>query len=256
MDSPLRLQPPDVNNVLRFHVLLVTSLASIALLGCTAGQQLGEPQDGGIVLPDGALSDSSARNGGGTSSGTTGGDDPSTGDSGSTVGTGSSGGPSPLPAGAKRFFVSSGSHNGNLGGFDGADQRCNLAAAGANLGGKWKALLEGATFNDVGPWYLLSGAKVFNNKANILAGSPLVAPDVNEQNRVINLDEQVWTGRDASQSDLSNESCTTWTSSAPYAVNGPGGTVGDPHFKDDTWQVSQTGFLACDKLAHLYCIEQ
>src|SRR5262249_42901854 len=160
------------------------------------------------------------------------------------------------PPGAKRVFVTSGTHDGNFGGLTGADAWCTLAAEGASLGGKWKALLAGASIPDVGPWYLLDGTKVFNNRANVLAGSPLAPPAITEQKHMLDFGEFAWTGRPISQSDLSNDDCDVWTSRAPYAENGPGGTIGDPHFVSDEWSIAQDKFHACDHPAHLYCLEQ
>src|SRR5258706_10297466 len=146
--------------------------ASITLLlvnaACTAGQQLGNRDGGtsgldGFTWPDGGHSKSGDGTGAGDPTGP-----------GEANGGGDAAKGSP-PPGAKRFFVSSSSHDGKLGGVAGANAQCTLIAEAANLGGSWKALLAGATLADVGPWYLLDGTKVFNNKANVLAGSPLAS---------------------------------------------------------------------------------
>jgi hypothetical protein len=229
----------------RASLPLAASFALIlAGVACTAGQQLGEPPgDGGARGKDGAASssgDPAKSDNPGKSSGSDPNEDAA---------------PAQLPPGAKRFFVSAGVHDGNLGGLAGADQRCTLAAQGANLGGDWKALLDGASLADVGPWYMLNGTKVFNNKANVIAGSPLAAPEITEQNRSIAFGDMVWTGQTIQQSDLSNDDCSGWTVNTPFAQNAPGGTIGDPHSGAE-WQVAQDKFEACSDTAHLYCIEQ
>src|SRR5262249_29550338 len=162
--------------LLRTHAFLALAFASASILECTAGQQLGgPPPDGGYFLPDGAFVPGEAPPKKGDSEG------PSSGSGDPPNAVADASHPT-LPAGAKRLFVTASAHDGTLGGLTGADQRCALAAEGASLGGKWKALLDGATFADVGPWYLLDGTKVFNNKANVVAGSPLAPPAITEQN--------------------------------------------------------------------------
>src|SRR5688500_4322657 len=90
-------------------------------------------------------------------------------------------------ADAKRIFVTSLGYTGDrttaggaATGWQGADALCDLAAAGAALGGAWVAWASDSGTNaidrimDVGPWYFVDGATlVFNNKAN-LATSPVV----------------------------------------------------------------------------------
>src|SRR5207248_10154410 len=115
---------------LRHRSSRVTACLAIVIAGaaCTAGQQLGEPAgDGGTSKTK--RGDSSPQDGSKPGPSSSSGNDPN-----------EDAAPAQLPAGAKRFFVSAGVHDGNLGGLAGADQRCTLAAEGANLGGNWKAL--------------------------------------------------------------------------------------------------------------------
>jgi len=227
-----------MKNLLRFGAVF----AFVPVLGCTAGQQLGNPSDGGSAGDDGG-SESSVGESDGTHPGS--GDNNPVNDAASAP-----------PPGAKRVFVTSGTHDWSFGGLAGADQWCTLAAEGASLGGKWKALLAGASIPDVGPWYLLDGTKVFNNRANVLAGSPLAPLEITEQKTHVPFGDFAWTGHAIPQSDLSNDDCSAWTSSAPYAMNGPGGTIGDPHFTSQEWIIAQDRFAACSDLEHLYCLEE
>lgn len=132
------------------------------------------------------------------------------------------------------MFVTSATYTGNLkaagsgaDGLDGGDKLCQLAADAATLGGTWKAWLSSSTVNaidriaDVGPWYRLDGAKVFNNKASIVTSGPLVAIDRNEQGGMPMVD--TWTGTQNS-GIASGFTCNNWTDEAP--VNGYEGLVG------------------------------
>jgi hypothetical protein len=75
----------------------------------------------------------------------------------------------------KRVFVTAAGYRGDFGGVTGGDTICNTTAVAANLDGTWKAWLSDSTTNaidridDVGPWYLLNGKVVFNNKTNTTA---------------------------------------------------------------------------------------
>lgn len=123
-------------------------------------------------------------------------------------------GGSTTTSGQKRVFVTSVTYSGSLGGSSGADQKCNLAAQGANLGGTWKAWLSSGSTNaidriaDVGPWYGMDGKKVFNNKAN-LTTTPLASIERSEQN-TIQLAE-VWTGSEQGGTAAGMD-CAAWTS--------------------------------------------
>lgn len=169
---------------------------------------------------------------------------------------GSSGSLGTPTTGAKRFFVTSQTYDGDLASKGGADTLCQVAADGAVLGGKYKAYLGTSSLPPTyglaegGPWYLPAavggkggGFKVFNNKAN-LSTTPLVPLDTDERGRDLPYDSSyVWTG-------VSGDDCNGWTSkSATYY-----GGHGTPHTSDDTWRDS--GKTSCSAKFRLYCVEQ
>jgi hypothetical protein len=152
----------------------------------------------------------------------------------------------------KRIFVTSGTFNGNLGGLTGADGLCGTAAA--SLGGSWKAWLSDGTHDaidritDVGPWYLVNGTKVFDNKA-ALTGNPLVAIDVTENNTAAGGAAALpWTGTN-SGGTKNGSTCTNWTDGA--AGNGECGSAASA---TSTWTANSA--LPCSIPYSLYCLEQ
>src|SRR5262245_47225654 len=108
---------------------MACAAAAFGLLAaaCTAGQQLGHhgANDGGFTESEGG--------GGGK------GDNASSGQPGNSTDNPAQSGNGPdaqqgdPPVGAKRFFVTSSTHDGKLGGLAGANQRCTLVAEGAGL---------------------------------------------------------------------------------------------------------------------------
>jgi hypothetical protein len=178
--------------------------------------------------------------------------------SSSAASSSASGGP---PAFAKRVFVTSATYTGNLklqgsgaDGLDGGDKLCQLAASAATLGGTWRAWLSTTTVNaidriaDVGPWYRLDGAKVFNNKASIVTSGPLVAIDVDEVGGSPKVN--TWTGTKKS-GIFDSFSCHDWTDEAP--VNGYEGIVGIT-VGVQLWTESSSN--PCHLENTLYCFEQ
>jgi len=90
----------------------------------------------------------------------------------------------PVFDGGLRIFITRDTFEGDLGGLAGGDEKCQLAAAAAELGGTWVAYLSvGAVtapsrMTASGPWYQQTApntlVKIFNNLA-ILSTNPLVA---------------------------------------------------------------------------------
>jgi hypothetical protein len=177
----------------------------------------------------------------------------------STSGTGGVVGP---PPGAKRVFITSKAYSGNLalngGGADGlagGDKLCQLAADAKVLGGNWHAWLSTTSVNaidriaDVGPWYRLDGAIVFQNKASIVTSNPLVA---------INLDEagvatmsSAWTGT-KSTGMADSFRCSEWTSES---MNGEG-IIGIPEAGSFLKFWTSSSSNPCKLTNSLYCFEQ
>lgn len=150
----------------------------------------------------------------------------------------------------KRVFVGSSFHTPDFGGLAGGDSICNARAAAAGLGGTWKAWLSDSITDaidrlaDVGPWFRLDGAKVFENLAGI-PSFPL-APITTTELGVESFNT-VWTGTFADGTHAS--SCNDWSSTSGV------GAIGDP---TSTTTGNWTGLMntSCSGAFALYCFEQ
>jgi hypothetical protein len=158
---------------------------------------------------------------------------------------------------SQRLFTTASEFDGNLGGLAGADQKCNQAAAAANLGGTWRAWLSDSTTNAIdriegaGPWARLDGMVVFNNRAN-LTTLPLVPLQVNENGANIG-DGLAWTGT-TTAGTASPQRCNEWTSADP----GVQGDTGQTQYTDAQWTEGQTRLCGGPGAFQwrLFCFEQ
>lgn len=176
---------------------------------------------------------------------------------GGTGGGGAGGGGGNVTPGPKRVFITKTAYTGALGGLTGGDQKCNLAAQAANLGGTWRAWLSDSSSNAIdriqgnGPWYTLGSADtkkvVFNNRAN-LATSSVAAIRYDENNGYVS-GEYAWTGTSAGGT-ASGLDCNNWTSN-DYLYSGTYGLS-----SDTTGSWTDTNDSYCDSSRHLYCFEQ
>lgn len=161
----------------------------------------------------------------------------------------------------KRIFVTNSTFNGNLGGLDGGDQRCNLSAQLAGLGGKWIAWLSvGADglspavnaidrVADVGPWYRIDGFLVFQNRAE-MAGAPRAPINCDEKGGMfISGPSNVWTGTRVG-GVASLDDCARWTASTAATD----GVSGSRFATNLNWSEASVTF--CSSTYPLYCIEQ
>jgi hypothetical protein len=157
----------------------------------------------------------------------------------------------------KRVFVASGQHDGNLGGLAGADAMCTAAATNAHLGGgPWVAWLSTATVDAIdritgdGPWFLVDGTPVFQNKAAI-ANGPTTGIDLDEHGAQPAGAENVWTGTLHDGTAATGFTCADWTSNASNAA----GLEGLRVMTDATWTEQYN--VGCNvNQARLYCFEQ
>ncbi len=149
----------------------------------------------------------------------------------------------------KRLFMTATKYNGDLGGFAGADAKCNLAAQGALLGGTWKAWIGDAStpphtrITDVGPWYNISGeTKLFNNVAN-LQTIPLstYSSDFENEQGDPGTSVAAWSGH-------GSVSCLSWTSGAS-SQQGSYLSAGS----STMWQYPSLG---CAQPLSIMCLEQ
>ncbi len=175
--------------------------------------------------------------------------------SGTAGGVGTAGGHSGAAGGSsvmKRVFVTASDYDGKLGGLAGADAKCALSAQAANLGGTWKAWLSDDTTNaldriaNVGPWFLLDGTKVFNNKAN-LATVPLSQITISEQGTRTS-GSYAWTGT-LGGGARSPDTCGSWAFNDATKK----GNVG---YLTSASNWTEYSAWPCSYRMHLYCIEQ
>ena len=178
--------------------------------------------------------------------------------------------PSDEPGSAKpnnRVFVTSTMSQGNIGGRDGADAICAVAAANAKLSGKWIAWLsQGGTevpnapdrIPHDGPFHRLDNIPIAQNKAQLLSGS-LLAPIITTETGALLTsppieESRVWTG--TTVDGKLHVDCIGWAT--PNSLEfGSMGTLtrvdanwtrnGGPGFGCTDW--------GCQTLGRLYCFE-
>jgi hypothetical protein len=143
------------------------------------------------------------------------------------------------------IFVTSGTWNGNLGGYSGADAKCNADAnkpsgSAAGAGKTYKALLSGNNATTTGVTYYRTGGITpiaVASAGNLVGFSSLV-------NAISSVSTTApWTGA------VSN--CTTWTSSSSSPIRGSTATSNS---STSGWWSSSTVF--CNTSHTLYCVAQ
>jgi hypothetical protein len=166
-----------------------------------------------------------------------------------------------LPCGQPMYkcaFVTSQSHDGNLGGAAGADATCAAAATAAGITGTFAAWLSvsGADANgrigaSTQPYQLLDGTPVAANTTALSGGSLLNPIDRDETGSLVG-PVDVWTNTNPDGTLNAAGACGDFTSNlhtaAPVPVAGSSGAA------DATWTDNHTIF--CDGAARLYCFEQ
>jgi len=156
-----------------------------------------------------------------------------------------------FPAGAKRVFVSSSTHNGNLGGLSGADSMCQSLAGSLNPQGTFVAWLSDDTHDakdrvtSSGPWYRLDGIKVADSKADLTDG--IIFTSINYDNTYSYSPMTfVWTGTD-SDGTKSTYNCSNWGSTSG---DGTAGNTSAVYY----W--TSANHFSCGTSYKLYCFEQ
>lgn len=165
----------------------------------------------------------------------------------------------------KIIFASSQVYNGNLGGSNGADQKCQQLAITAGLPGQYKSFTNDgrrapAYSSSPNVPFVRVDSNIFESGLNtppIVAidssfALPLNYPvDETEQSLPTNAGPSVyvWTGLDSSAIPTGND-CQGWTSSSSSNI----GTVGWTLTTDGTWANYRT--FTCDTQQRLYCLQQ
>lgn len=155
-----------------------------------------------------------------------------------------------------RFFVSSVSFDGNLGGVSGANAKCQQLADAAGKPGVWRALLDNpANFQIHGAVYDFKGNKIANNHDEFWRPTIPFALSTDERGNTVNSGLYAWTGiKWSSQSQSygpATTNCSGWTSasSGKYGYFGKFTTTAYDHFSYGDWK-------NCSLSQPLYCISE
>ncbi len=139
------------------------------------------------------------------------------------------------------IFVTSGTWNGNLGGFAGANTKCNAdeskpSGSDAGAGKTYKALLNGNNATTTGVTYYKTGGvtPIATATGGNLVGSASLSNAIGIG--------AVWTG--------ASLSCTLWTTNS----NSGNGSVGSSTSTTSTWWSISTA--SCNGSRRLYCVAQ
>lgn len=161
----------------------------------------------------------------------------------------------------KTVFVTSTTHNGNLGGLSGADAICNTRAAAGGLSGTYTAWLSTTSVHaknriSDGLYARTDGALVALNKTDLTDGSLINPINRDEFGTVPSGIDHVSTGTDEfgdkwvfSAFPGINYSCVNWTSASdPYSHRGVMNTTGP------SWTQASAG-EGCSTERRLYCFK-
>jgi hypothetical protein len=161
----------------------------------------------------------------------------------------------------KKVFITSDSWQGNLGGWSGANSKCQAEANAAGLSGTYKAWISD-NGTDHSPsaslWTHYSGQYI-DVKGNKIADNWNDLTDNTLDNRIqysasgsnLETSKYVWTGSNANGTPNGAGSyCTDWTSSSSGAKGSQGWNGGT------SWGWSDYSKVKCNLYKHLYCFEQ
>lgn len=163
----------------------------------------------------------------------------------------------PITAPVNRVFITSTSYNGNLGGLEGADTKCQERANAVNLGGTWRAWLSDNStpvswrfIHSFLPYKLLDGTLIANNWADLTDGQ--LAQTITRTETYSYHGNYVWSGTKENGEILNPGAfkCNDWTSST---ANGAA-PVGHSGYTDYQWSWGSS--YGCANNYPLYCFEQ
>ena len=159
----------------------------------------------------------------------------------------------------KTVFLTSTSFNGNLGGLEGADAKCNDLAAEAGLPGSYKAWLSDSStsvsqrFSHTGPYILVDGTPVADSWSDLTDGYIINRISRDEKNAPYASEQLVWTNTlpdGQKKYDLNAYNCNNWMSSSSYY-----GGVGSTSYSHFYW-TNRNYTNGCYNPRKLYCFEQ
>jgi len=167
------------------------------------------------------------------------------------------------------IFVTDDTFDGNLGGLEGANEKCQSAAdatGNRELSGTWMAMLSDDSFNLVylmlhvsdpygtnyisndAPFYRMDGQMIANNISDLFDGSIEVPININEYNDTITTaPSSVWTGSNETGGSVEN-TCDYWASDIARNL----GAAGRIDRTDTNW-LGNSDF-GCNMENRLYCL--
>ncbi len=166
--------------------------------------------------------------------------------------------PEPTPT---TVFVTSETFTGNLGGLDGADEKCQRLATAAGLGGTFKAWLSTANENakdripQEGPYQLVNGTVISDTLPGLLDNA-IDAPILVDEslNRPVAGTVYTGTGPDGIVSGFGSFTCGGWTSAAGCSQTA---VIGENASTTRSWTaISDFGDCnqsECSFARHIYC---
>ncbi|MEM1181734.1 MAG: hypothetical protein AAGM22_25545 [Acidobacteriota bacterium] len=156
----------------------------------------------------------------------------------------------------RTVFVSSATYSGDLGGFAGADARCQGLADDAGLDGRYRAWLgdrltdesPNRRFERLGSFRRVDGAVIAEDWRDLTDGDLRHPIQVTELGTTLS-SGLVWTHvKPNGEEESTTFSCSSWDSAAG------GGTTGELSRSDGGW--TSGNFIACTSPSRLYCFEQ
>jgi len=167
----------------------------------------------------------------------------------------------------RTIFVTSMAYDGDLGGLQGADQKCQALADASNSivpPGEYVALLSTSTVNansrmphSIGPVIRPDGTLVAGNFAELFravssesAGNLLGPPNIDELGVSV-VGGYAWTGS-SPQGLMRPESCDDWASDSISDE----GVSGIPATRNASWIAREAEPDTCNKALRLYCVEK
>lgn len=152
-------------------------------------------------------------------------------------------------------FAGSAENNGNLGGLEGADIKCNEWASSANLEGSFRAWLSTDSINAKDRindeiYALVNGKFVAKNKLQLISGNllhPINLTHTGEGITGMGSEGRAWTGTD--ESGISTgQNCNNWLSSS-----GVSGTRGHVNAINAEW--TNFNIETCNDDTRIYCFQ-
>ncbi len=167
-----------------------------------------------------------------------------------------------LPELGNVIFVTSTTHDGNLGGLSGADDICAGLAGGAGLPGNFVAYLSALGAGDTPinaadrlgsaqGWVRRDGRVVALSQANLTSGKLFYPPLLNEwgQETVMGADVPTFTGSSFGGTMAIDRHCHSWTTNAPANA----ATIGNGAAGSSHWQAATQA--DCDNELSIYCLQ-